>query len=132
MWTFYFVSSFVGFFVSAVWSPVPSIGASAALCGLIGAMIALGVTQKGPAAQMIRSVYLRWAVYILIFSLFGGVDMAAHVGGGLAGFALGYVSGLPGRAGAPVERLWRACAWFCVLLTVVSFLKLFLWFTKTS
>jgi rhomboid protease GluP len=131
MWTIYFCSSFFGFLVSAWWSPVESIGASAALCGLIGAMIALGVTQHGPAAQMIRSVYLRWAMYILVFSLFGGVDMAAHVGGGLAGFGLGYIAGLPGRQKSLTERLWRACAWFCVFLTLVSFLKLYLWFIRS-
>ena len=131
MWVIYFCSSFFGFFVSAWWSPIPSIGASAALCGLIGAMIALGVTQSGPAAQMIRSVYVRWAVYILIFSLLGGVDMAAHVGGGVAGFALGYLAGLPGPEGRPTERLWRIAAWLCVVLTLLSFLKLYLWFTQS-
>jgi rhomboid protease GluP len=132
MWVIYFISNFAGFLLSAWWSPTVSIGASAALCGLIGAMIALGVTQRHhPMAQQIRAVYIRWAIYLLIFSLLPGVDMMAHVGGGLAGFAIGYVGGLPGREGTPAERLWRASAWFCVLLTIVSFLKLYLWFTQS-
>jgi len=131
MWVIYFVSSVAGFLLSAWWSPAISIGASAALCGLIGAMIALGVTQRHPMAQAIRSVYIRWAVYLLVFSLLPGVDMMAHVGGGLAGFALGYIADLPGAEGSPKERLWQASAWFCVLLTAVSFLKLYLWFTQT-
>jgi rhomboid protease GluP len=131
MWVIYFVSNFAGFLLSAWWSRSESIGASAALCGLIGAMIALGVTQRGTLAQQIRSVYIRWAVYLLIFSLLPGVDMMAHVGGGLAGFAIGYVAGLPGAEGTPRERLWRASSWFCILLTVISFLKLYLWFTQS-
>jgi rhomboid protease GluP len=130
MWVIYFVSNFVGFFFSAWWSPAISVGASAALCGLIGAMIALGLTQRGAMAQQIRSVYIRWAVYLLIFSLLPGVDMMAHVGGGIAGFALGYVARLPGPDGTPAERMWRVCAWLCILLTVISFLKLYLWFIQ--
>lgn len=132
MWVIYFCSNFGGFLVSAWWSPALSIGASAALCGLIGAMLALGVKHQGPAAEMIRSVYLRWAIYLLIFSLLPGVDMAAHIGGGLTGFGLGYVAGLPKGEGAAGEKLWYVSAWFCVILTVVSFLKLYLWFTQTS
>ena len=131
MWVIYFVSNFAGFLLSAWWSRAESVGASAALCGLIGAMIALGVTQRGAMAQQIRAVYIRWAVYLLIFSLLPGVDMMAHVGGGLAGFGVGYVAGLPGREGTPGERLWRASSWFCILLTVISFLKLYLLFTQS-
>jgi rhomboid protease GluP len=132
MWVIYFCSNAAGFLLSAWWSPALSIGASAALCGLIGAMIALGVTQRHhPLAQAIRSVYIRWAIYLLIFSFLPGVDMMAHVGGGLTGFGLGYISGLPRAEGSTTERLWHASAWCCVLLTAVSFLKLYLWFTQS-
>ena len=127
MWVIYFCTNFVGFLFSAWFSRALSVGASAALCGLIGAMIALGVTHRGPAAEMVRGVYIRWAVYIVIFSLLPGVDMAAHVGGGLAGFGLGYIAGLPGPDRAPAEGMWRIAAWLCVVLTVLSFLKLYLW-----
>ena len=131
MWTIYFVSNFCGYLLSAWWSPTLSIGASAALCGLIGAMIALGVKHEGPAASMIRGVYIRWAIYILIFSFLPGVDMMAHIGGGVSGFGLAYVAGLPKSPNRPEERLWRVSAWICVLLTLLSFLKLYLWFTQT-
>lgn len=131
MWVIYFCSNFAGFLLSAWWSPSLSIGASAALCGLIGAMIALGVSHRGPAAEMIRAVYIRWAIYLLVFSFLPGVDMMAHVGGGLAGFGIGYLAGLPGPDGSPKERLWKASSWFCILLTALSFLKLYLWFTQS-
>src|SRR5258707_2937522 len=42
MLVIYLISSVVGFYVSALWSPGDSVGASAAICGLLGAMIALG------------------------------------------------------------------------------------------
>jgi membrane associated rhomboid family serine protease len=134
MWVIYLVSSICGFYVSDLWSPgVPSIGASAGLCGLIGAMIALGLTHPGPAASAIRGHYIRWAIYLMIWSfLFPGVDVAAHVGGMAAGFGLAYLSGAPRYEGAPVEKLWRVAAWLGIVLTVGSFLLWYLWFSRIA
>jgi len=134
MWVIYLVSSVCGFYVSNLWSPmVPSVGASAGLCGLIGAMIALGMTHTGPAASMIRGQYIRWAIYLMIWSfLFPGVDIAAHAGGMAAGFGLAYFSGLPRHERASVESLWRVAAWFGILLTILSFLLWYLWFSRIA
>ena len=131
MWVIYFVSSVCGFYLSDLWSPMaPSVGASAALCGLIGAMIALGVRHRSATGDAIRSTYMRWAIYILIFSLLPGIDMAAHIGGGIAGFAVAYVAGTPRYEGPPVERLWQAGAWICLGLTAVSFVLWYAWFSQ--
>jgi rhomboid protease GluP len=133
MWVIYFLSSVAGFFVSNLWNPmVPSIGASAGLCGLIGAMIAVGFTQSGALASAIRGHYIRWAIYLLIWSVFfPGVDLAAHAGGIAAGFGAAYLAGLP-RMDGGLERLWRLSALFCVLLTVASFLMWYLWFSRLA
>ena len=81
MWVIYFVSSVAGFYASAWWNPGISIGASAGLCGLIGAMIALGVRHKNPTGQAIRGMYVRWAVYTLILGvLIPRIDNAAQIG----------------------------------------------------
>jgi rhomboid protease GluP len=132
MWVIYLASSVGGFFVSNLWAPMsPSIGASAGLAGLIGAMIALGLTHSGPAAGAIRSHYIRWAVYLMIWSVFfPGVDMAAHVGGMVAGFGTGYLARLPGRKIA--DEVWRVASWFCLLITLASFLLWYLWFRQFS
>ena len=134
MWVIYLLSSIGGFLVSDLWRPmVPSIGASAGLCGLIGAMLALGMKHTGPAASMIRGQYIRWAVYILIWSIFfPGVDMAAHVGGFAAGFGVGYVAGLPRHDASSTERMWRVAAWLGVVLTFASFLLWYLWFSRPA
>ncbi len=131
MWVIYFIGNCFGYLVSAWWSPAPSIGASAGLCGLIGAMIALGVRHRNPMGNAIRGMYVRWAVYILLFGLIPGfhIDNAAHMGGLVAGFCVGYIAETPGRQGSAGEGLWRAASWFCILLTVVSFLKWWLWFS---
>ena len=134
MLVIYFVSSVFGFYVSAVWSAAPSVGASAALMGLIGAMIALGVRHKNPVGSAIRATYLRWAIYVILFGLLPGlhVDNAAHIGGLASGFAIAYVAGLPRLEGSWTERLWRGAAWVCILLTAVSFLKMYLWFAHVA
>jgi rhomboid protease GluP len=132
MLAIYFVSNVVGFYVSAMWHPgTVSAGASAALFGLVGAMLALGVRYRGSGAgDMIRAVYGRYLVYLLIFSLLPGVDMAAHIGGLAGGFGLGYVAGRPEYEQAPVERVWQIAAALSVLATLYSFLKWYLWFSS--
>jgi rhomboid protease GluP len=131
MWVIYFLSSVFGFFISAVWAPAtPSIGASAAVFGLIGAMIALGISHRGPMGAAIRGLYVRWAIYGLIFSLFGPIDMAAHVGGLVAGFGVGYLAGMPRPEGSTSERVWRVLAWACVLMTAVGFLDMYSAFAR--
>ena len=134
MWVIYVVSSVCGFYVSDLWAPMtPSIGASAGLCGLIGAMIALGVTHTGPAASAIRGQYIRWAIYLMLWSFFfPGVDMAAHVGGIVSGFGVAYFASQQRYEGAPVERLWRLGAWLAIALTVFSFLLWYLWFSRLA
>jgi len=129
MWVIYFVATVAGFYASAVFNPGLSIGASAGVCGMLGAMIALGVRHRNPAGAAIRGMYVRWAVYMLIFGLMvSGVDNYAHIGGLAAGFAVAYMAETP-RAAGGTEGLWQAASWFCVILTAVSFLKMWLWFS---
>jgi hypothetical protein len=81
--------------------------------------------------QAIRGMYIRWAVYILLMGLlpFFNIDNAAHMGGLVGGFCIGYIAETPGRQGTAGEGLWRAASWFCIILTIVSFLKWWLWFS---
>ncbi len=131
---FYFVSTVFGFLASTFWSPALSVGASAGLFGLIGAMIALGVRYRSPLTSEVRSMYVRWAVYGLIFGLLPGlrVDNAAHLGGLAAGFACAYVAGLPKLTDTVGERLWRGAAALCLLATAYCFARMFLWFLSST
>lgn len=123
---FFFLSTAAGFALSAWWHPsVPSVGASAGLFGLIGAMIALGVRTRDAMGSMIRGMYIRWAIYGLLFGLLPGFDNAAHIGGLAAGFAAAYLSGLPGRHGSPAEMFWRVAAGVAAALTALSFYQMY-------
>jgi rhomboid protease GluP len=132
MMVFYFVATVAGFLASAWWSPGLSVGASAGVFGLIGAMIALGVTSRGPEAGAMRGLYVRWAVYGLIFGLLPGlrIDNAAHVGGLAAGFGAAWLAGTPRLVLNLTERIWRGASWACLALTGLAFVQWYLWFAS--
>lgn len=129
----YFFSTVFGFVASTWWSSALSIGASAAVFGLIGAMIALGVRHP-TVAGAVKGLYMRWAIYGLLFGLLPGlrVDNAAHIGGLAAGFATAYVAGTPRVGRQWGERFWRVAMIVCLLITAWAFLQMFLNLTSTS
>lgn len=118
----YLASTVGGFFLSARMNPGLSIGASAGIMGLIGAIVAFGHVSNSPIGRQIRNQYLGLLVINLVLGyLSSGIDNYAHVGGFIAGFAIAWVAGTPIRSSAPREAMWRAIAAICVLLTVYSF-----------
>lgn len=127
----YFLATVGGFFLSTWWSPALSVGASAGIFGLIGAMIALGLRYRTPLGSAIRGFYMRWAIYGLILGLLPGlrIDNAAHIGGLLVGMGAGYLAGVP-EPGARRERLWRLAATLAALITALSFLQMYAWLTR--
>jgi len=132
MLVIYFLSSVGGFYVSALWAPGPSVGASAALFGLIGAMIAVGMRHRSTLGDHVKGLYIRWAIYGLLFGLLPGIDNAAHVGGLASGFVVAWLAGTPRGIQSPVERVWQAAAWFCILVTGFCFLKMYLWLGQSA
>jgi rhomboid protease GluP len=133
MITIYFCATVGGFLASMYWSPMaPSMGASAGIMGLIGAMIALGMMHRSALGAAIRGVYIRYAVYVLLFGLlpFFSVDNAAHIGGLIAGFAVAWVAGLPRSSREVREQLWKGASYVCLGLTAFSFVKMYLAFTS--
>ena len=125
----YFVGTVVGFYLSYVMNPLtPSIGSSAGITGLIGAMIAFGVTYRSSIGSQVRDLFIRWVVYIRAIGLIGGfgIDNYAHVGGLAGGFAIGWIAGLPIRSSREREGMWRVLATACVLITAYCFLMVYL------
>jgi rhomboid protease GluP len=130
----YFISTITGYLASCWWAPgVPSIGASAGIFGLIGAMIALGVRDRSSQGTAIRNMYLRWAVYVLLIGLLPifAIDNAAHIGGGVGGFIVGYLAGTP-RFSRATEGFWRAAAAVAIIVTALAFAEMFRWLTSQT
>lgn len=109
------------------------IGASGALMGLIGAMIAITTRRGGAYMQMIRAQLLRWVAYILILGIMvSGVDNAAHLGGLAAGFLLGRVMADREPATAAERKRAYALGWLAGLVVVVSFAAMLLQYFRVA
>ena len=131
MWVIYFAATVAGFGLSYWWSPYPSVGASAGIFGLIGAMIAYGRLKRTATGQLIRTHYTRWAIYGLMIGLLPGfrIDTAAHLGGLAGGFVVSYLAETINLRNA-ASQLWNGLAALCALLTAFAFLRMFLTFQE--
>lgn len=117
----YVATGAASFAVSAVTGHF-SVGASGALMGLIGLMLAITTRRGGAHMQMVRGQLLRWVGYILVFGFFiGGIDNAAHIGGLAAGFLLGKVVADREPATAAERKRAYALGWLAGLLVAASF-----------
>jgi len=123
----YFASTVCGFFLSAYMSLAPSVGASAAIMGLIGAMIALTHALGTPIGRQVRNQYLFWLILNMAwgFTPSSHIDNYAHIGGFAAGFGIAWFGGTPMRSTASREIFWRVAAGVCVFVTAVCFLLMF-------
>jgi rhomboid protease GluP len=130
----YFVSTVAGFMASTMWSAAVSIGASAGVFGLIGAMIALGMRSGSALGSAIKAHYLRWAVYGLLmgFLPFFRADNAAHLGGLAAGFVCAWAAGTPRLIDDWREKMWTVFATASLALTALSFVLMFAWFSAAT
>jgi rhomboid protease GluP len=123
---FYFVSTVTGFALSSHLTGGASLGASAGIFGLIGAMLAFGFTERTALGAQVKSLYTRWVIYGLVLSFLPGVDFWAHVGGIAGGFVAGWLAATPRARLMWKEPLLRAIAGICIALTVVAFGMLYL------
>ena len=135
----YVATGIAGFIASTAWNIYTlqglgiAIGASGALMGLIGAMLALTTRRGGAYMQMIRGQLLRWVAYILIFGIIvSGVDNAGHLGGLAAGFLLGRV--MADREPATASERTRAYAlgWLAGLVVVASFAAMLMHYFRST
>lgn len=109
-----------GFVLSNVIGVPFTIGASGAIFGLLGAMVAYGQKRGGAFGAMMLRQYGQWALVLFIFGFFmAGVNNFAHAGGFLGGFLAGLaLSPAERRAEAYGERVLAAGL---VLATLAAF-----------
>ena len=117
----YTLSGVGGFLVSYLAGIPSTIGASAALCGLIGAAIYYGKNRGGPFGQAVFRQIGGWAIGLLLFGfLVPGVNNWAHIGGMLSGALCALLLGYTEKSR---ERLvHRVLAGGCVVMTVLVLL----------
>ena len=124
---FYMVTGAFGFFVSAATGHF-SLGASGALLGLVGLLLAITTKRGGAYMREIRSRLLTQVVilFALGFSGFMAMDNFAHGGGLAAGFLLGklFADRKPVTAGE--RRTAYALGWLAGVVIIASFVLMLL------
>jgi len=120
----YILTGAIGFALSVFFHPAA--GASGALLGLIGVMIAMTTKRGGTAMKEMRGRLISWVVSIFVLGFFIGADNVAHFGGLAAGFILGKI--MADRAPAnPTERTTaHILGWLAAGITIASFVLMLL------
>jgi len=124
------VSGAAGFVVSNSIGVPFTIGASGAIFGLLGAIVAFGRKRGGVFGQMVLRQYGQWALVLFVLGFFmPGVNNWAHAGGFAGGFASGLLLSLAEhRTETVLDKLLAAAA---LALTVAGFF-LALWTAFTG
>ena len=127
-WTFlaiYFITGIAAGLSSIAWNPgVLSVGASGAIFGLAGALIASFYLGEFSLPRAAISGTLRSLVIFAVFNLgfgqlFNGIDNAAHIGGLVSGLILGaLIARLAPQSDAPMRR--ASVVGFVTLLVVLA------------
>lgn len=127
MFASYTAATILGFILSAMWAPrVPSLGASAGIFGLLGALIAYGVLSKSLAARRLQTVCLFNAgIGLMMGGFLPMIDNAAHLGGLIGGFLVAWAAGLPRWVDDTTEKLWGLVSLVSLLLTLLAFFEMF-------
>ncbi len=114
----YILSGVAGFALSYVAGVPFTIGASASICGLIGAIVYYGKSRGGIYGQAIYKQATGWIIGLALFGLlFPGINNWGHGGGILAGIALGFALKYSDRA--PESMLDRAGSILCIAVTAL-------------
>jgi rhomboid protease GluP len=121
MFLVYTLGGVAGFALSYAAGVPLTIGASAGVCGLVGATLYFGKSHGGVyGAALYRQVGL-WTVIMFIFgALVPGINNWAHGGGLLAGAALGYLLGH--RERKKETSLQKSLAAICLVATFLVLL----------
>ena len=98
-------------------------GASGVVFGLIAAALVLGYLRRAAGSAYFREGLFKWALFGLVMSLLPGIDLAAHLGGAVAGALCGALLATEGevrRWRAPA-RLWLLIELACLGVLVAAF-----------
>jgi rhomboid protease GluP len=90
----YFASGIAGSLASAMFTQEPSVGASGAIFGLLGALIAFLLRRRGALTPQGKSILTQLVLWAVINVFFGfstpGIDNSAHLGGCAIGLLFGF------------------------------------------
>jgi rhomboid protease GluP len=119
MFGIYTLSGVAGFYLSYLAGVAFTIGASAAVCGLIGAAIYYGKSRGGVYGQAVYRQLGGWAIAIFLFGfLVPGINNWGHGGGMIAGALLAFGMGYNEKR--PATFLHRLIFFACLAATLLT------------
>ncbi|MBU0482893.1 MAG: rhomboid family intramembrane serine protease [Proteobacteria bacterium] len=118
MLAIYAISGAIGFLVSILAGVGFTVGASAAVCGMIGAGIYYGKSRGGNYGQEIYRQIGGWALMIFVFGLLvPGINNWGHGGGMVGGVLFGYLLGYNEKSRE--NYFHKVLAGSCLAITIV-------------
>ena len=127
----YIFSGMGGFALSAIRGNLAA-GASAALMGIIGLLLAMNMKRRGALAQAQKSRLISWIVMIFVIGALPGIriDNWGHFGGLATGFILGRIMADRLPSSPREKQIAQLLGWFTGLIVVASFVFMFLHFRQ--
>lgn len=121
MFVIYTGAGICGYLASCLAGIPFTIGASASVCGLIGALFYFGKSRGGSYGSAVSREVSGWMISLVLFGLvMPGINNWGHGGGLVGGIAMGKLLGYRERG---PERCWhRLLAVGCVLATILVLL----------
>jgi rhomboid protease GluP len=121
MFVIYTLSGILGFWVSYLAGVAFTIGASASVCGLVGAIIYYGKSRGGVYGRALYKQIIMWVVFLFIFGfMVPGINNWGHGGGIIAGIILGFLLGYQEKRKENLfhKMLAGVCAFFTLIVLV--------------
>jgi rhomboid protease GluP len=116
MFIIYTASGIIGFWISNFFRVYLTIGASASVCGLIGAMLFYGKSRGGVYGQAIYRQLGGWVIFLFLFGfIVPGINNWGHGGGVLAGILFGFI--LSYQEKKPERLVHKTMAVICIIAT---------------
>jgi membrane associated rhomboid family serine protease len=118
MFAIYTIGGIGGYILSYLAGVPLTIGASAAICALIGALLYYGKSRGGTYGSMVYREVIGWLIGLFLFGfLVPGINNWGHIGGILSGILLGILLGYNERK--KETPFHRNLALMCGLATAV-------------
>ncbi len=118
----YTLSGVFGFYLSYLAGVMVTIGASAAICGLIGATLFFGKSRGGYYGQAVFKQTSGWVIGLVVFGfLIPNINNWGHGGGLAAGIFLAWLLGYNEKR--LENRFHRALSWSMLAITAVILVR---------
>jgi rhomboid protease GluP len=129
---FYVITGAFGFLVSAGMGN-HSLGASGAILGLVGLMLAVTTKRGGAYMRELRSRLISSVVILFVLGFMGmGMDNFAHGAGLAAGFGLGKLFADRQPMNSRERQMAYALGWLAGIVVIASFVLMFLHYSDPT